>query len=270
MGYFSLVKDSELRVMLATSEVAATDLLARSMLDQGSSDVVTETVPAGLLASLGAQRYINRLLWTELELDEDIISRTIDFFTSRNIPPSIQISSGSDSATTELLRRHGFDVDWNRSVLACRTAHLPGAPPVADFTVESVRTRDLDEWLTVLARGNGAESLQARLTSDEFGRAAHDVDGSVDLLARVGGRPAACGSLQPVRGVGWLGTAATVPEFRGRGLQRALIEMRIGMAGLDGHDFVAATAAPDSTSMRNLERSGLALVDTQTVWTRRP
>lgn len=238
------------------------------MHDQGKHEATTETCAAGLLVSLGPQRYVNRLLCTELRLGEDDVARTIDFFTSRKMPSSIQISSAADSTTTDLLRRHGFDVDWQRSVLARRVVASPGSSAPAGVTLGILTDDDLEDWLSVLARGNDAESPQARAMSDEYGRAAHGAPGAVDLLARVEGRPAACGSLQPIRGVGWLGGAATVPEFRRRGLQRLLLDVRIEIAVRDGHEFVAATSVPGSSSMRNLERAGLALVDTQTVWTR--
>ena len=266
--------DTTLRSRLAHSEAAAADLLAQSMQDDGNHEVSTETFSAGLLVSLGPQRYVNRLMCTELNLAEDEIARTIGFFTSRNLPSSIQISSVADSGTSNLLRKHGFVVDWQRSVLAGRPAESPASASAsasaaaARDAIEAVHDDGLDDWLSVLARGNDALSPEARATSDEFGRAARGVSGAIDLLARVDGRPAACGSLQPIDGVGWLGGAATVPEFRRRGLQRAMLDTRIEIAVRDGHEFVAATALPDSSSMRNLERVGLSLVDIQTVWRR--
>lgn len=262
------MKEIGLRSTLARSEAAATNLLARSMHDQGNDNAITEGCRAGLLVSLGPERYVNRLICTELQLSEDDVVRTVDFFTSRNMPSSIQISSLADFATIGLLRRLGFEVDWQQSVLAGPVVASSATPAPAGVTVGTVHADDLDGWLTVLAKGNGAESQQARATSDEFGRAAHGVAGAVDLLARVGGRLAACGSLQPVNGIGWLGGAATVLEFRRSGLQRFLLDVRIELASQAGHELVAATAVPGSSSMRNLERAGLTLVDSQTVWTR--
>lgn len=261
---------SEHRSRLARSEAAAAGLLALSMHDQGNSAARTQTFSGGQLVSLGPQRYVNRLLCTELTLSESDLDRTIAFFTSREMSPSIQISSLADPDTTDMLRKQGFTLDWQRSVLAGPTTAVPGRTSPVEVAIAPVYDDELDEWLSVLAKGNNALSPAARTISDEFGRAAHGISGAIDLLARVDGRAVACGSLQPVDGVGWLGGAATIPEFRRRGLQQTMLNMRIDIAGEAGCELVAATAVPDSSSMRNLERAGLVLVDIQNVWTLRP
>ena len=88
-----------------------------------------------------------------------------------------------------------------------------------------------------------------------------------DLVALVDGVPAACGSLSVVDGVGWLGGAATLPAFRGTGLQTALVRHRLRLAAAAGCTFAAATALPDGQSARNLERLGFRLAYTQAVLT---
>lgn len=263
-----------LRTTLARSEAAAARLLATAMRRQGNNEATSEAWAFGSVVSLGPDRYVNRLLCTETELGSDDIDATIGFFTTRNLTPSIQITSYAGAATTQRLARRGFTVDWTRVLLAA-----PAAEPRSGIggtretptgaQMSSVHDHDVDGWIHVLAEGNGAATGEQRERSDEHARAAHGVDGSIDLLATVNGRPAACGSLQPLGDVAWLGGAATLPEFRGRGLQRMLLNRRLDIAGLDGYEHVAATALPDSTSARNLERAGLTLVDHQTVWTRK-
>lgn len=268
--------DTALRVKLADSEAIAARMVAMRMRSQGNFHAESLPLTFGSIVSLGPQRYVNRLLCTVTELSVDEIDETTQFFESRDLLASIQITSSAGPATTRLLANRGFVVDWNRVVLGARTSALrsgiddrSGVQAGAGPFVHSVRAAEVDEWLRILAEANGAISTTARAISDEFGRAAHDLDGAVDLLARVEGHAAACGSVQPVDGVAWLGGAATLPEFRGRGLQQTLLDMRIDIAARDGCELVAATAAPDSTSSRNLERSGLTIVDTHTVWTRR-
>lgn len=243
------------------------------MSDQGNHETISERCRAGLLVSLGPKRYVNRLLATQSHLNREDVAQAVDFFRSRKLPTSIQISSMADTATTDLLAREGFEADWQRCVLAAHadtsTGHrLPaGVPLPAGVRVTRVRENTVTDWLSVLATSNEDASQHARATSDEFGLAARHVDGAVELLASVDGHPAACGSLQPVNGVGWLGGAATVSTFRQRGLQGLLIDTRIQVASRAGLEIVAATATPGSSSMRNLERAGLALSDVQTVWT---
>ncbi|MFK7918127.1 MAG: GNAT family N-acetyltransferase [Ilumatobacter sp.] len=259
--------NTQLRSRLAHSEAAATRLLAQSMFDQGNTLAVSEVWDVGSVVSLGPGRFVNRLLCHQDTLDVDHIDATIEFFTSRKLAPSIQITSRAPSAIVDRLAQRGFTVDWERVVLAGPAAESRGFHSTLSPTIATVRDDDLDDWLDVLARGNGANDAEQRERSNEHARAASGVHGSIDLLASVDGCPAACGSLQPVDGVAWVGGAATLPEFREQGLQRALLDVRVDIAGLDGQEFVAATALPDSTSSRNLQRADLSLVDHQTVWT---
>jgi predicted GNAT family acetyltransferase len=84
-------------------------------------------------------------------------------------------------------------------------------------------------------------------------------------VAEEDGRPAAAGAL--VLGeVANLANASTLPEFRGRGLQSALIRTRISAAAAAGSALVCSGASWASQSQRNLERAGLRIAYTKTVW----
>ena len=76
-------------------------------------------------------------------------------------------------------------------------------------------------------------------------------------VARIDGEPSAAATLFVHDGVAYLADAATVPHFRGRGLQQLLLRRRIAdTAGL-GTELVFSGAAPFSTSHRNMERVGM-------------
>jgi GNAT superfamily N-acetyltransferase len=57
-----------------------------------------------------------------------------------------------------------------------------------------------------------------------------------------------------------LGGAATLPAFRRRGVQRALIEARLAVAARAGCELAIVTADPGSSSARNVERTGFQLI----------
>lgn len=114
----------------------------------------------------------------------------------------------------------------------------------------------------------GDAAPEARRISDEFCAAMAQLNDTHDLIALVNDVPVACGSLNIVDGVGWLGGAATLAAFRGTGLQQALLAHRLHLAHSLGCDFAAATAVPDGQSARNLERLGFQLLYTQTVLTK--
>jgi ribosomal protein S18 acetylase RimI-like enzyme len=85
-------------------------------------------------------------------------------------------------------------------------------------------------------------------------------------VALVGGEVAAGGALFVADGVGVLAAAGTLPAFRGRGAQTALLRRRIADAGAAGCDLVVCSAVPGSVSQRNQERVGLRTAYTRVTW----
>lgn len=88
------------------------------------------------------------------------------------------------------------------------------------------------------------------------------------FLALWEGTAAGVAALYVEGGVGSVVMAATRPEFRGRGCQAALLRARLRSAAVQGCDLVAAQAALDVTSHRNMERAGLRVAYTRTFWLR--
>lgn len=81
------------------------------------------------------------------------------------------------------------------------------------------------------------------------------------FLAYAGGEPAASGSLYVHEEVGWLGIAATRPDFRRRGAQGAILAARIRRAAELGCTLVVTETGDlvddrPSSSYRNILRAG--------------
>jgi GNAT superfamily N-acetyltransferase len=82
------------------------------------------------------------------------------------------------------------------------------------------------------------------------------------FLARQNGTVVGGATLVIREGLAFLRTASTLPQFRGRGVQRALIRARLAFALEQGCDFaLASTDVVPSTSSRNLEREGFVRVE---------
>jgi GNAT superfamily N-acetyltransferase len=120
--------------------------------------------------------------------------------------------------------------------------------------------------------------LTARLILEAFGVPPEILERHAGALARAAARSggrwfvvevegrAAAGAILTIRdGTGYLAMAGTLPEFRGRGCQRALIAARIAAAAAAGCELIAATAEFASASQRNIERAGLRVAYTKPV-----
>jgi GNAT superfamily N-acetyltransferase len=82
-------------------------------------------------------------------------------------------------------------------------------------------------------------------------------------LALVNGKPAAGATVAMRDGVAGLFGASTLPAYRSRGLQTALLQKRLASAEAVGCDLAVSLARPGSTSERNIARHGM-----QTLYTR--
>ncbi|MEK6411107.1 MAG: GNAT family N-acetyltransferase [Acidobacteriota bacterium] len=88
--------------------------------------------------------------------------------------------------------------------------------------------------------------------------------GSFFFMAEVDGVPAGGGMMSVHQGVASLGGTGTLPEFRNRGAQKALLLARLAVAAESGCDLAMVATAPGSISQRNVERQGFRVVYTRT------
>lgn len=81
------------------------------------------------------------------------------------------------------------------------------------------------------------------------------------------GIPMAMASFPVIEGVGFFGTAGVLPEYRGQGVQRALLGRRLNDARAWGCRLVIGGGSLFSTTHRNFERVGMRLVPLGMGWT---
>lgn len=78
--------------------------------------------------------------------------------------------------------------------------------------------------------------------------------------------PASAGAVTIIDGVAVLNGAATLPQFRGHGLQSALIQARLNYAAKNDCKIAVITVAVGSNSQRNAERNGFKLAYSRSKW----
>jgi ribosomal protein S18 acetylase RimI-like enzyme len=86
----------------------------------------------------------------------------------------------------------------------------------------------------------------------------YQMEGALPFVARVEGRLVACGTglVIPEHRVFALCGAGTLAEFRGRGLQTALLRARMAAAVESGCEYAVVVTQGGTTSQRNAERLG--------------
>jgi ribosomal protein S18 acetylase RimI-like enzyme len=164
------------------------------------------------------------------------------------------------------LSERGFIATGTETVLY-RAAPAP-AIPVTDVDIVGVDSPALmEDFLDALLNGWSIPSEHHEPAKANM-RGWLDVPDWTLYFARIDGRPAAAAKLFVKDGVGYFADAATRPEFRGRGLQTALLRHRAALAAQAGAELIYSQAASGSVSQHNMERIGMRVLCTRTIFTR--
>ena len=156
----------------------------------------------------------------------------------------------------------GADSDLTFSRWAARPEAVAPASLPDGTVVRELRRSEVGPWASVVVEASGMSPEVGRawvLLEEHLARVAHHHR----FVVEVDGRPVAAGSVHTHHGVGWLRAGSVLPEFRGIGLQRALIAARVEHALRTGCDLVGASTVEDGASARNVARLGFERVGTR-------
>ena len=147
---------------------------------------------------------------------------------------------------------------------------LASGPPAAARGKLPVKVRlaDPDErdlWAQTAAQGWSELNEIGDLLFEVLRTSAARED-CLSFLAELDSRPIATASLMIENGVALLAGSSTIPEWRRRGAQRALLESRLEYAARAGCDLAMIGAEPGSASQRNAERAGFHIAYTRIKW----
>jgi ribosomal protein S18 acetylase RimI-like enzyme len=193
---------------------------------------------------------------TEADLD-----RLEEFYRSRGAPAQVDYCPHTDPSLLELCRKRGYVMAELNYVLArClrRGEPLPQLPSGVE-----IRPGLIDEAPQLAAiversffpDGGAPEGLSGALAS------MFRLPGGLLYVGSVDGVSVACGSglILPQFGVLGLYGASTLTEYRGRGLQTALLLHRMHAAAEAGCELAVIVTLGGTTSQRNAERLGFTV-----------
>ncbi|NTW28286.1 MAG: hypothetical protein HGA39_02840 [Coriobacteriia bacterium] len=190
-----------------------------------------------------------------------------EFFRARGARPIVSVCSLADGSLEDALMCRGWTPLGCEDVMVREISSADEIPgPEAHVEIRLAETPEEREvWALVSANGFSApdDPTPAEL---QLCRSIVARDDGWFLLALVDGRPAGTAELQCHDGVGWLSADSTVPQFRGRGVQRSLQRARLTIARDAGCELAVSEAAAESSSKRNMERLGLCHAYSRTEW----
>ena len=194
----------------------------------------------------------------------DAVDQAERFFARLGKPARIDLGPTVDPALMAILHDRRYSAVMYDTIVV-----MPVDRAVRDHAsagtggVGGIEVRVADDpaaWAARLVEaftaGGPPEDLHDRMADKLRGFAA--VDSVTCLEAVVDGRPAGGAFVAVINGVGLLHSAGTLPAFRSRGVQRAMLVERARLAADAGAQILCAQSdARNGPSLRNMERFGL-------------
>jgi len=188
------------------------------------------------------------------------------FFQDRGSPVFHEVSPLADKGLLALLGERGYrPIELTTVHFLPLETRVPARVENGPIEVRLVSGEEQDLWARTAADG-WREFTEFRDLIQVLMRVAASREDGLSFLAELDGQAIAAGSLAIHDGVALLAGASTIPEWRRRGAQRALLESRLAYAARAGCDLAMICAEPGSASQRNAEREGFRIAYTRIKW----
>jgi len=187
------------------------------------------------------------------------------FFKQRGAPVMHEVCPCADKGLVEILaeRRYRAIEFSNVMYLALKSGRELPSTVNDRVQVRIAGKHEHDFWARTAAEGWREFTQIADLMRDLM-RVSTEREDGVSFIAQWDGHAIAAGALSVHDGVALLAGASTIPEWRRRGAQRALLAARLQHALNAGCDVAMMCAEPGSISQRNAERHGFRIAYTRT------
>ncbi len=200
------------------------------------------------------------------------LDRLEAYFAERGMAAQIELCPWAEPGLVERLAARRYALSSTRTFYVryldvtdrVETPPLDPATTIEDATGETLP-------LLLRLRRDGFENVDALAQiGDRFTTAGAQQVGAIDFIARIDGEPAGSAMLYVSDGRALLGGMATLPAFRGRGVQGALIRHRVARASELGCRVAVSTTVPTNRSGLNLQRHGFHVAVTKANLQRAP
>ena len=198
------------------------------------------------------------------------IARMEEFYRAFGAPVNIETCPLADSSLLKLLNERGYrPIEYSNVLVRELTGGDSQTCPDAtsELRVRRPALEEAESYSLLVAKSffENAEVSPALL--DIFS-SCFQAAGAFFFMAEVDGIPAGGGMMSIHQSVASFGGAGTVPEFRNRGVQKALLLARLSKAAESDCDLAMVATNPGSGSQRNVERLGFRVVYTRTKFLR--
>lgn len=237
----------------------------------GAPPAFVEDIGGGVAVFAGLGSPVSKLIGAGFSGPPDLLhlGRIEARFAACGTRLQAELATIADPAWHEALGHRGYVLAGFENVLGMALPAQHEPMPGAGITVVECGIDGRGPWLDTVVTGFACpDHVPAQAAGQEYPREAIErvfedfaaAPGFRRYLAYVGEDVAGGASLREFEGVAQLCGAATLPRFRRRGVQSALLAARLRDAAQRGCDLAVVTTAPGSTSMQNAQQRGFTLL----------
>jgi ribosomal protein S18 acetylase RimI-like enzyme len=269
--------DLAARIELAAAMLIAAGVEAARRRD-GAGGQVALPIAGGIAAWAGPESPFNKVAGVGFAGDPTAaeLEAVESAFATRGAPVQVELASLAEAGIGEGLAERGYRFTGFENVLGTR---LPSPVARRDLKGHDVRegtAAELEAWVDSMVDGFASPDTQGVASHESFPRAVIEqamrdlstTDGFTRYLARLDGEIAGGGGMYVGNGIAQLSGAATLPAYRRRGAQTALLTVRLAAAARAGCDLAVITTQPGSKSQENAQRQGFELLFTRAIMLR--
>ena len=199
------------------------------------------------------------------------MDRLEHFYYSRGAPSQTDYCPLSDGSLLELAKERGYGIAELNNVLVRRLDRAESFRVHDGFTLRAGKPDEALTFASVVRRSffpDGGEPQGL----DEMICPMFAFPGSLALVAEMNGQMVAAsgGLIIPEHGIVALHGAGTLREYRGRGLQTAMLERRLQIAAEAGCEYAVIVTLGGTTSQRNAERLGFRVAYSKATLIKQP
>ena len=188
------------------------------------------------------------------------------FFQERGAPVLHEVSPLADKSVATMLGERGYrPVEFSSVMYLPLTGGVFDSPDGDSIRARQIGSNEQDLWVRTSVAG-WRELAEFSEEMPGIMRVLSAREDAAAFLAETEGQAIAAASLAIHDGVALLAGASTIPQWRHRGAQRALLAKRLAHARRAGCDLAMLCAEPGSASQRNGERQGFRIAYTRIKW----
>ena len=263
----NIILDRELARELESAEAQAAVACAQLMMDTGgesSSPTAVLPIAGGFAVYCGSGNPMTQAV--ALGMQGAVSSEEFDqleaFYFSRNEPVRVETCPLADPSLFEYYKERRYHVSEFSNVMVRGIVSQLFAPTPPEIEIRRASSEELDLWVMTVAQGF-AENFPVTQELLSIMKMFAMAKGTECYLARIDGRVAGGATLAMRGRIAGLFGASTLPGFRKRGVQTALLNTRLRRASESKCELAMSLAQPGSISQRNMTRLGF-----QTLYTR--